>query len=185
MDSKDFSNKKKKTAWISNSYVRFTNSFKNHCDVIVWHFSLKQSLIITGQFGGPSFIFSVTMSAKGWKQQMVYITSLLDQYSVWKKIQSVGCSSICIANMYDKLCLIYTPFLSTWKKSLKHHRSIIVALKHRSSLLLYLLCDIICYRGYFSIGRVWDQGSTRSLSRLKQFVKCRSLWQRSTDKQSR
>lgn len=105
--------------------------------------------------------------------------------TLFENIHSVGCSGICIANMYDKLCLIYTPFLSTWKKSLKHHRSIIVALKHRSSLLLYFLCDIICYRGYFSIGRVWDQGSTGSLSRLKQFVKCRSLWQRSTDKQSR
>lgn len=82
MDSKDFSNKKKKLHEYPIPMSDSHNSFKNHCDGIVWHFSLKQSLIITGQFGGPSFIFSVTMSAKGWKQQMGYITSLLDQYSV-------------------------------------------------------------------------------------------------------
>lgn len=63
--------------------------------------------------------------------------------TLFEKTQSVvGCSSICIALIYDKLCLIYTPFLSTWKKSLKHHRSISVVLKHHRSLLSHLFCDL-------------------------------------------
>lgn len=128
-------------------YVRFTNSFKSHCDVIGWSFSFKQSLIITGQFCGPSFTFSVAMSPKDWKQRMGYIAFFsIPTNTLFEKTQSVvGCSSICIALIYDKLCLIYTPFLSTWKKSLKHHRSISVVLKHHRSLLSHLLIFVTYY----------------------------------------